>query len=269
MRLVASQINGTFAARVTGLDPERPERSLSAERAAELQELLRQYKVLVFEDIPVLSPAQLLALGRIFGELDDSPHPTLRSVEGHPAVRLVINDTATVVDKSELVWHTDGLGERREFSRSISLLQAVDVPPFGRRDTMYADMEAAFERLSPPMQRFVEGLTGIHSWGSLKADAIPSEHPMVKQDAKTGRKALYANTYYTKAIKGLNAQESATLLGLLAQLPHAPEIQARVSWKPGTMVIWDNEKTQHYLVHDYPYRRVMHRVMASPDLPVK
>jgi alpha-ketoglutarate-dependent taurine dioxygenase len=25
--------------------------------------------------------------------------------------------------------------------------------------------------------------------------------------------------------------------------------------------MWDNEKTQHYLVRDLSYRRVMHRVM--------
>jgi taurine dioxygenase len=179
----------------------------------------------------------------------------------------VVNDTATVTDKSELTWHTDGLGANRELSRSITLLQAVDVPPYGRRDTMFSDMEAAFERLSPPMQRLLEGLTGIHAWGTLKPGAPPCEHAMVKRDAHTGRKALYANNYYTRSIKELNAQESASLLGLLCQLANAPEIQARVSWKPGTLVIWDNEKTQHYLVHDYPYRRVMHRVMASPDLP--
>jgi len=35
-----------------------------------------------------------------------------------------------------------------------------------------------------------------------------------------------------------------------------------VQWEPGTIVLWDNVKTQHYLVFDKIYPRVMHRVMA-------
>lgn len=53
-------------------------------------------------------------------------------------------------------WHTDGAPRANRHWRS--LLQAIDVPDFGR-DTMFADMVTAFECLSEPMQKFLEGLT--------------------------------------------------------------------------------------------------------------
>lgn len=42
------------------------------------------------------------------------------------------------------------------------------------------------------------------------------------------------------------------------------EVQLRVTWEPGTVVIWDNESTVHYLVRDFAFERIMHRVMVSP-----
>src|SRR5437588_816734 len=65
-------------------------------------------------------------------------------------------------------WHTDGC--TRGGPRSwLSILQAVDVPPYGR-DTLYCDMEAAYDRLSPPVQKFLDGRTALHSYGVQKPD---------------------------------------------------------------------------------------------------
>ena len=141
-----------------------------------------------------------------------------------------------------------------------SILQAVDVPPYGR-DTVFADMEAAYEQLSKPMRELLGGLWAVHSWGPQKPDAPPVEHPVILEDAVSGRKTLYVNRAYTRSIAGLRRAESKTLLKYFFSLTHLSELQLRVSWKPGSIVMWDNEKTQHYLVRDLSYRRVMHRVM--------
>jgi len=37
-------------------------------------------------------------------------------------------------------------------------------------------------------------------------------------------------------------------------------VSSRVS---GTLVMWNNENTQHYLVQDLEYYRLMHRVMVK------
>ncbi len=94
-------------------------------------------------------------------------------------------------------------------------------------------------------------------------DAAPVEHPVIMTDPETGRKSVYVNRLYTSRIVGLRDEESDALLELLFKQTSVPELQLRVSWEPGTLTIWDNEKTQHYLVRDKQADRVMHRVMVN------
>jgi len=58
-------------------------------------------------------------------------------------------------------------------------------------------------------------------------------------------------------------EESQMLLAYLFAQTDVPEIQLRVRWEPGTLVLWDNEKTQHYAVRDSATEREMHRVMVN------
>ena len=87
---------------------------------------------------------------------------------------------------------------------------------------------------------------------------------MVVEDPDSGVKSLYVNQLYTTRIRELREEESDVLLAYLFRQTAVPELQLRVSWRPGTLVIWDNEKTQHYIVRDRPHARVMHRVMVNP-----
>lgn len=132
---------------------------------------------------------------------------------------------------------------------------------------MFASGEAIYARLSRTMQAFLDPLIAVHSWGSQDPDALPVEHPVVHMNPRTGRKSIYVNRMYTRSISGLTKEESDLVLAYLNQQASGPEVQARVSWKPGTVAIWDNESTLHYLVRDYEYERIMHRVMvfASPE----
>jgi taurine dioxygenase len=247
------RLNGTFGARVGGIDLSRPLGSQGVER---LKELLRQHKVLTFRSQFAVGPSDLLTFAHRLGTPETAPHPTHADFPGLPGVKVLVSDAAEGFYEDS--WHTDGA--TRESTRLISILQAVDVPPFGR-DTVFADMEAAYEQLSKPMQELLEGLRAVHSWGSQKPDAPPVEHPVILADAVSGRKTLYVNRAYTRSIAGLRRAESETLLKYFFSLTHLSELQLRVSWKPGSIVMWDNEKTQHYLVRDLSYRRVMHRVM--------
>ena len=84
----------------------------------------------------------------------------------------------------------------------------------------------------------------------------------------TGKQALFVNRVFTESIEGMGAAESAHLLELLFRTVHAPDVQVRLRWRPGTVAMWDNRCTQHYAVYDYAPRRLMHRVVIDGTRPL-
>jgi len=249
------QLTGNVGAEVTDVDLSV---SLLDQEVSSIAELLAEHKVLVFRDQHHMGPKEHLAFAERFGVPEIDEHPTHDDVLEVPGVKVVRHMGDTGLDS----WHTDGC--TRELTPSyISTLRAVDIPPYGR-DTVYANMEAVFAGLPPGLQTFLETLTALHSWGVQKPDAPPVEHPVVMTHPITGRKALYVNKAYTRSIVGMPRDQSEDLLAFLFRRTSFPEYQLRVSWDLGTLVMWDNLNTQHYLLMDYVYPRVMHRVMTSP-----
>jgi sulfonate dioxygenase len=104
-------------------------------------------------------------------------------------------------------------------------LTLLQVPSTGG-DTAWVSQVAAFERLSPPIQKLLEGLRAEHS-GYPQAEGaaregrhvrrapVISKHPIVRIHPTTGEKALYVNPGFTKKIDGLKEEESDALLKLL------------------------------------------------------
>ena len=112
-----------------------------------------------------------------------------------------------------------------------SMLLAREIPPQGG-DTLFASMTAAYDALTPGMQRLLEGLVAVNS--SAKADVTRTredrvrsdgrgdarreyvaEHPVVRRHPETGRKALYVNVAHTVRFAGMTEAESKPLLGYL------------------------------------------------------
>ena len=148
-------------------------------------------------------------------------------------------------------------------------------------DTLWATRYAAYEALSAPMQRFLEGLTAIHGsehiyrrrWADQGHDdtdrTFPEhEHPVVRTHPETGRKALFVNQVFTTRIAGLRQDESDALLRFLQAHIARPEFQCRFKWEPYSMAFWDNRCTTHYAVWDYfPQTRHGYRVTIAGDRP--
>src|SRR5437868_2661711 len=120
-----------------------------------------------------------------------------------------------------------------------SILYMTEVPPEGG-DTLFASMYAAYDKLSPPIQRLVEGLTAIHDgepvyrgrfgYGPREGGFPKAEHPVVRTHPVTGRKALFVNRNFTTGLKGLSRIESDALLELLYRHAETPEFQCRFRW---------------------------------------
>jgi taurine dioxygenase len=161
-----------------------------------------------------------------------------------------------------------------------SILHMRELPPSGG-DTMFANMYAAYDALSEPMQRFLEPLKAWHDGAatlgaklhhSLKdgAKQYPRAlHPVVRTHPDTGRKALFVNSGFTTRIDGLSERESRALLDMLFAHVQTPEFQCRFRWAPKSIAFWDNRSAQHYALWDYfPHSRLGYRVTVCGTKPV-
>ncbi len=269
-------MSGTLGAFVEGVDLAQP---LDEATVAELRAALVAHHVLVFRGQD-LTPAEQMAFGRRFGELDT--HPFVEGNAQHPEVLDIVTEPDDRINFGG-GWHTDVTFLAEPDLGSI--LYAVDVPPVGG-DTLFADQHAAYDALSDVMKGMLEGLVAIHSAGaqygpggaSTKSKAMRTrnadlaattvEHPVVRTHPESGRKGLYVNGAFTVAIKGMRPDESKALLDFLFRHAVREAFTCRLVWEAGTLAMWDNRSVQHYALHDYAgQRRVMRRITIKGDRP--
>lgn len=262
----------TLGAEIRGVDLSRP---LGPNAVDSIRRLLAAHKVLFFRRQD-LAPEQLTALGRCFGEPTEA-HPVEPSVKGHPEVLALDSEEGARAD----VWHSDLTFQERP--PLGALLHAKVVPAVGG-DTLWADMTAAHDALSPHMQAFLSGLSATHNAAKAggyfsardavgdkaarTAAADPVHHPVVRRHPETGRLSLFVNPLFTVKIDGLRRRESDVLLDLLQEVATAPEHVVRWRWQVGDLAFWDNRATMHYALLDYRGRRRMERVALAGECPV-
>ena len=272
MSLTFTPVTSTIGADVSGVDLSRP---LDAATVAELRQGLLDHLVLFFRDQDLDEDGQV-AFAAHFGELGTPPVKTK-----HGAVRPEINvlDQVHPVGEGADNWHADNT--YTEVPPMGSILRAVKMPSVGG-DTMFANMYAAYEALSEPIQRLCDGLTAVHDvsksmrkaieFGNSDADLAemqrllpPVVHPVVRTHPETGRKLLFVNSNSTVRINELSERESDMLLAFLYEHTRTPDFQVRFKWDDGSVAFLDNRCTQHYAVPDYFERRILHRVTVKGD----
>jgi taurine dioxygenase len=269
MEISVVKLTANIGAEIAGIDLREP---LSDEGLAALRKLLLEHHALFFRDQP-LEPEHQLALARRFGPID--VHAFGRHLPDAPEVGLL--DQSEPERDGANRFHTDSTFMERPPLGAV--LCAVKLPAVGS-DTCWVSTIAAYDRLSPMLQRTLDGLTathdisgpliraieGGHSVGNLddvRAAWPTVTHPVVCRHPETGRKFLYVNSNFTTRINDLTEAESDALLHFLFEWVRIPELQVRLRWEVGTVAIWDNQCTQHYAVADYRERRVMHRVTIA------
>jgi taurine dioxygenase len=184
-------------------------------------------------------------------------------------------------------WHSDF--SFLEEPPSYTLLYALEIPPEGG-DTIWADMENAYAALSDGMKGLLVDLRAIHSglpYGTRSpppADlrvsasvemarndpAADTEvaHPAVRRHPETGAPALFVNPVYVSRFEDMTEAESRPLLQTLQAQATRAEMTCRLSWRPGTLAIWDNRCTQHLAVNDYDgHRRLLYRTTVAGERP--
>ena len=270
------RIAGALGAEVLGIDLSQP---MTHQAQTRLRQLWLEHKVLFFRD-QALDNAQYMAFAQRIGIPVE--YPFVKGLADFPQIIEVKKLEHETVNFGG-IWHSDTTYLERP--PMASMLLAREVPPYGG-DTLFADMQAAYEALSPGLRAVLDGLRAVSS--SAKADvsktredrirsdgredarkAYLAEHPVVRTHPETGRKALYVNVAHTERFVGWTVEESAPLLAMLYAHLTRPEFTCRFRWAVGSIALWDNRCTQHNPVNDYHgHRRLMHRITLQGDLPV-
>ena len=158
-KIAIQPVGYACGARVTGIDVSK---ALSPEEVAAIRKAWIEHLVLVFPG-QALDPVTLMKFSRNFGELDDyATQPFNRHPEINEVMVLTNKPTHGKPSKTYNAgqnWHTD-LSYTLRPAKGTSVY-CMEKPSVGG-DTMFANMYAAFETLSPRMQAFVESLGGVH-----------------------------------------------------------------------------------------------------------
>ncbi len=269
-------LGAALAAEIIGIDLAEP---MSEQTIDAVRQAFHDNLILLFRD-QNLSPGEQVAFTRHFGDVEAHPLGSRRGLDEHPEILVLENRPGRPGARNDF-WHSD-----ISFSETPplgSVLHAIDAPaPHG--DTMFCNMYAAYEELSPGMRRMLDPMTALHSAAPLVQrnneeanDGIPinnipdpAEHPVVRTHPGTGRKALYINDYFTERFTGMTVEESRPLIQYLCARATRQENIYRHRWRNGDVLMWDNRCAMHYAVLDYDETmpRLMHRTTAKGDRPV-
>ena len=142
---------------------------------------------------------------------------------------------------------------------SYTSLKLLTGPPIGAGgDTLWASQYATYDALSGRMQKYLEGLTALHSanmqaQGSralgrpVRRDPITTEHPLVRTHPVTGWKSLFFNTGFVTKIVGVPRAESDAIISYLNEIiATTQELHVRYSWGKNDVALWDNRITVRY-----------------------
>ena len=140
----------TIGALIEGVDLAK---RLDDEVLGEIHAALLAHQVIFFEDQQI-TPVQHRDFAARFGALHT--HPLYPGVPEAPELFILDNHRDNPTDNDS--WHTDVTFI--ETPPMASILYAKHLPPLGG-DTVWSNMKAAYEALSPAMQRFLEGLDAV------------------------------------------------------------------------------------------------------------
>ncbi|KAJ7776859.1 TauD-domain-containing protein [Mycena maculata] len=240
---------------------------LSDRAKDELALLISERKIVAFPDQDFIEagPAAQQKFMDYFGKRNYQP--VSGSIPGYPGFHIIHRDG----NKGELdaffaqkttscLWHQDVSYEAQP--PGYVMLGLLNGPKVGG-DTVFASTSEGYQRLSPAMQKFLDGIKVRHSsanminhtrlaGGLVRKDPTTSIHPLIRVHPITGERCIFINGEFITGAIGLKEVEWKAISDFLLQhLIGSHDIQARVHWSPRTIVMFDNRSTIHTAVVDY------------------
>ncbi len=252
MSLEVKKLSMALGAEISGIDLC----SVSDSQVEEIKSLLTEHMVLFFPRQKI-SQEEHVEFGAKFGELEGHPNLKNKTVT-HPKIFELAASTGGIADE----WHTDI--PYQDSPAIMSVLHMVKCPEIGG-DTMWSNLNAAYEALSDPLKDLCEGITALHDASPHGRPDKTAIHPVVRLHPVSGKKVLYVNEHFTRRIVEMTMDESDMLLSHLTKWVTQPQFTVRYHWTEGTIAIWDNRSTQHYVVNDFEGERIIQRVTVMGD----
>ena len=245
-----------------------------------INKLMLEHKVLFFRDQDITSEEQI-NLAKKFGPLEK--HVYVKSLKGYPEIIRIIKGADEKHQWGE-TWHTDVSYNPKP--TKVIILRSRKIPPVGG-DTMFSNMEIAYETLDEEIKNKIEGKKAIHSSlgaaafvdkykemeGNGNLDEYSNVHPIVRTHPETRKKILYVNSMYTKRIIDLSKKESEEILKKIFEHQERLDFTCRFKWTENAVAIWDNRSTQHQGLTDFfpgkglGHERIMDRIAIEGDHP--
>ena len=270
-------LSGALGAEITGINL----RDTSDNNIKIIKDLLWEHKVIFFREQDI-SHQEQIDFAKCFGPIEH--HAYVKGLPNHPEILRIVKEPFEKNNWGEN-WHSD-VSYNPNPTQAV-ILKSVEIPPIGG-DTMFANMELAWETLDEKLKNQIIDKKALHSslgmsffvdnYAGMEAkkvdiDEYSNEHPIVRTHPETGKKILYVNWTYTKKIIGLSKKESDELLMKIFKHQERLELTCRFRWTKNAVAIWDNRSVIHYAIADYfpnrglGHRRIMDRVAIKGDKP--
>mgnify|MGYP001224513988 FL=1 len=270
-------LSGALGAEISGIDL----RDSSQDNWNVINNLMLEHKVLFFRNQNISCEEQV-KLAKKFGPLEK--HVYVKGLKDFPEILRIVKGKEEKHQWGE-TWHTDVSYNPKP--TKVIILRSRKIPPVGG-DTMFSNMEIAYETLNEKIKKKIEGKKALHT--SLGASAFVDkyeemegngnleeysiEHPIVRTHPETNKKILYVNSMYTKKIIDMDENESNDILKKIFEHQERLDFTCRFKWTENAVAIWDNRSTQHQGLTDFfpgkglGFERIMDRIAMEGDRPI-
>ncbi len=241
-------------------------------RHVDAAELIGQHGLVVLEQCDFTQPADLVQWLGTQGSIWRHPH-YLRS-QGEEVG--IINNSDKSHPQAGTFWNERPAGDWhidaawREDRPRVACLYGHRVTASGLGNTWFADGHRAAMELSSAFLAQLRQLSIVHyrqpnhrytqaAWerhygrpGANMLDVAfqSGSMPLVGQDSR-GREFIRLSASKAVTIQGWTQQESRGLIDFLAQHCTRPEYVTQHVWQQGQLVMWENDRWNHYGVYDY------------------
>ena len=213
------------------------------------------------------------------GELGRVLHKHKGASKHHPGVMFVSNirengELIGALPDGEMHFHSDQCYTERP--TAVTMLYAIEIPSKGG-NTLFANMYAAYEALSPQMKQLLEGKKALNVYdyenspnlrAAVGGDTPRFAHPIVRTHPVTGGKAIYVNRLMTESILGMPREQSDRVLGELFDHAENPAWIYEHRWQHGDLIAWDNRCSTHARTDfDASERRLLRRCVVLGEIP--